>query len=117
MLECKNSDQLRTKTITKTKTKINFERKRNGEASLLIKTHRLQSVSPINYVKNAKEFYKHHFTFIDAPLGLTEYSNFVTEEFSKPVTDDFEYIISANIAERMMNASNLDGIMYPSVRT
>lgn len=65
----------------------------------------------------AKDFYKQHFTFIDAPWGLTEYSNFVTEEFSKPVHHDFEYLISANIAERMMNATNLDGIMYPSVRT
>ena len=68
-------------------------------------------------LRDAKEVYKQHCTFIDAPLGLTEYSNFVTEEFSKPVNDDFEYMISANIAERMMNATNLDGIMYPSVRT
>lgn len=68
-------------------------------------------------LNDAKNAYKHHFTFVDAPLGLTEYCDFVTEEFSKPVSQDYEYMISAIIAERMMNASGLDGIIYPSVRT
>lgn len=55
-------------------------------------------------------------SFLDNPLQFDEYSSFVTQQFAKPVTYDYEYIISATIAEKLMYASNVDGVMYPSVQ-
>lgn len=45
-----------------------------------------------------------------------EYARFVAEEFSKPVDNEYEYLISAAIADAYVNQTNFDGIMYPSVR-
>lgn len=45
-----------------------------------------------------------------------EYARFVADEFSKPVNNDYEYLISAAIADEYVHQSNFDGIMYPSVR-
>lgn len=45
-----------------------------------------------------------------------EYARFVAAEFSKPVENDYEYLISAAIADAYVHLSNFDGIMYPSVR-
>lgn len=45
-----------------------------------------------------------------------EYARFVAAEFSKPVEKDYEYLISAAIADAYVHQSNFDGVMYPSVR-
>ena len=45
-----------------------------------------------------------------------EYARFVAAEFSKPVEKDYEYLISAAIADAYVNQSGFDGVMYPSVR-
>lgn len=45
-----------------------------------------------------------------------EYARFVAAEFSKPVEKDYEYLISAAIANAYVHQSNFDGVMYPSVR-
>ena len=45
-----------------------------------------------------------------------EYARFVADEFSKPVENDYEYLISAAIADAYVHQTNFDGIMYPSVR-
>lgn len=45
-----------------------------------------------------------------------EYARFVAAEFSKKVDNDYEYLISATIADEYVHQSNFDGVMYPSVR-
>lgn len=55
-------------------------------------------------------------TFIDGVFQFEEYGKYVTEEFAKPVSADYEYIISATIAEKLLYATGVDGVMYPSVR-
>lgn len=45
-----------------------------------------------------------------------EYARFVADEFSKPVNNDYEYLISAAIADAYVHQTNFDGIIYPSVR-
>lgn len=45
-----------------------------------------------------------------------EYARFVADEFSKPVENDYEYLISAAIADAYVHQTNFDGIIYPSVR-
>lgn len=49
-------------------------------------------------------------------LEYEEYARFVAAEFSKPVENDYEYLISAAIADAYVHQSNFDGVMYPSVR-
>lgn len=69
-------------------------------------------------LQDAKEYYNHNRSFIESPLQMDIYKDFVVEQFSNPVADDqrYKYIISATIAEKMMYASGLDGIVYPSVK-
>jgi len=55
-------------------------------------------------------------TFLDNPLQFDEYSRYVTQQFAKLVENDYEYIISATIAEMLMYASRVDGVMYPPVQ-
>lgn len=45
-----------------------------------------------------------------------EYARFVATEFSKPVDYDYDYLISAAIADAYINDARFDGIAYPSVR-
>lgn len=45
-----------------------------------------------------------------------EYARFVATEFSKPVDYDYDYLISAAIADAYINDVRFDGIAYPSVR-
>ena len=56
-------------------------------------------------------------TFIDGPLCFDEYVRYVTEQFAKTVETghNYEYIISATVADMLMYASGMDGVMYPSV--
>ena len=55
-------------------------------------------------------------TFIDGALQYEEYNAYVVSQFSKLVTNDYEYIVSATVAEKLMYASKADGVMYPSVQ-
>lgn len=64
----------------------------------------------------AKQKWDNGKTFIDDEFQAEEYSRYVTSQFSKPVTEDYEYIITATIAEMLMYASRCDGVMYPSVQ-
>ena len=52
-------------------------------------------------------------------LEYDEYIRYMTEQFAKNVDTqcDYEYIISATIAEKLMGTDGLDGVMYPSVPT
>lgn len=56
-------------------------------------------------------------SFLDEPLGFDDYVRFVTEQFARPVESghNYEYIITATIAEKLMYATGVDGVMYPSV--
>ncbi|MDO5340971.1 MAG: hypothetical protein Q4F69_00750 [Bacteroidia bacterium] len=69
-------------------------------------------------LQDAKEYYNRNRSFIESPLQMDIYKDFVVEQFSNPVADDqrYKYIISATIADKMMYASGLDGIVYPSVK-
>ena len=64
-------------------------------------------------LQSAKSIYN---KFIILP-EYDEYARFVATEFSKPVEKDYEYLISAAIADAYVHQSNFDGVMYPSVRT
>ena len=55
-------------------------------------------------------------TFIDGVMQSNEYNSFVAAQFAKLVSNDYEYIISATIAEMLMYASKADGVMYPPVQ-
>lgn len=55
-------------------------------------------------------------SFIDGVMQSNEYNSFVTAQFAKQVSHDYEYIISATIAEMLMYASKADGVMYPPVQ-
>jgi len=63
-----------------------------------------------------REFERSRTSFVDA-IQFDDYEKYVTEQFAKPVVPphDYEYIISATIADMLMHASQLDGIIYPSV--
>ena len=41
---------------------------------------------------------------------------FVSSEFSKVVTDNREYLISATISSDIIDETNIDGIIFPSVQ-
>lgn len=55
-------------------------------------------------------------SFIDSAIQSEEYNSFVASQFAKFVNNDYEYIISATIAEMLMYASGADGVMYPPVQ-
>lgn len=55
-------------------------------------------------------------TFIDGVMQSNEYNSFVVTQFAKLVNHDYDYIISATIAEMLMYASRADGVMYPPVQ-
>lgn len=55
-------------------------------------------------------------SFIDGVMQSNEYNSFVATQFAKLVSHDYDYIISATIAEMLMHASRADGIMYPPVQ-
>lgn len=65
----------------------------------------------------AKQEWERRKTFLDEPLQYNEYSEYVTSQFARQVTEDYEYIISATIAEMLMYASGLDGVVYPPVQS
>ena len=67
-------------------------------------------------LRQAKLFKRNNTTFIEGPLQFDIYEKYVTEQFAKPVTSDFDYIITATIADRLMYVSGLDGLLYPSVQ-
>lgn len=69
-------------------------------------------------LQDAKEYYNRNRSFIEGPLQMDIYKDFVVEQFSMPVADDqrYKYIIPATIADMMMYESGLDGIVYPSVK-
>lgn len=54
---------------------------------------------------------------LDSVMQDDGYEQYVTEQFAKSVADDcnYEYIISATIADHLMYTMQVDGIMYPSV--
>ena len=41
---------------------------------------------------------------------------FISNEFSKIVTDNKEYLISATISSDIINNTEIDGIIFPSVQ-
>ena len=55
-------------------------------------------------------------SLVDNVFLFDEYGQFVASQFAKQVKNDYEYIISASIAEMLMYATKLDGVMYPSVQ-
>lgn len=63
----------------------------------------------------AREAFEKSKTFLDDLLQYDIYEKYVTEQFAKPAEHDYEYIISATIAEMLMYASKMDGVIYPSV--
>lgn len=69
-------------------------------------------------LQEAKAFRNSNRTFIERPLGYDDYIDFVTEQFSMTVdsNEKYKYIIPATIADYMMYASGLDGVVYPSVK-
>lgn len=48
---------------------------------------------------------------------LIEFGEFINEEFCKPVSDDYDYLITASISDVIFNEFGYDGILYPSVKT
>lgn len=66
----------------------------------------------LNYFR--KEFSKHSNRYSKEQLELCDFLN---EEFSKSVTNDFEYLITASIVDDVLNVCGFDGVIYPSVRT
>ena len=54
--------------------------------------------------------------FIDSVMQSEEYNSFVASQFAKLVNNDFEYIISATVADMLMYVSGVDGVMYPPVQ-
>lgn len=67
-------------------------------------------------LKQAKLFKAKNTTFIDRPLQLDVYEKYVTQKFATPVVNDYDYIITATIADRLLYASEMDGVLYPSVQ-
>lgn len=59
---------------------------------------------------------KERFVECKSNPGYYEFARFVASEFSKPVKYDYEYLISATIADEYVHQPYFDGIMYPSVR-
>lgn len=55
-------------------------------------------------------------SFIDGAMQSEEYNSYVASQFAKLVNNDFEYIISATVAEMLMYASGMDGVMYTPVQ-
>ena len=55
-------------------------------------------------------------TFTDGPMQSEEYNSYVVKQFSKMVSSDYDYIISATITDVLFYASKFDGVMYPPVQ-
>ena len=54
--------------------------------------------------------------FTDGAMQSDEYNTFVVEQFSKMVSNDYEYIISATISDMIIYACKFDGVIYPPVQ-
>lgn len=67
-------------------------------------------------LEQARQAWEKSKSFIDGVLQSNEYNSFVAAQFAKMVSYDYEYIISATIAEMIMYASKADGVMYPPVQ-
>ena len=67
-------------------------------------------------LEQAKQEWVKSKSFIDGVMQSNEYNSFVAAQFAKSVSNDYEYIISATIAEMLMYASRADGVMYPPVQ-
>ena len=67
-------------------------------------------------LQSAKQAMSEKKTFLDDVFQFDDYTRYVTEQFAKPVNNDYEYLITATVADRLMYASKLDGLLYPSVQ-
>lgn len=67
-------------------------------------------------LEQARQVWEKSKSFIDGVMQSNEYNSFVAAQFVKMVSYDYEYIISATIAEMIMYASKADGVMYPPVQ-
>ena len=67
-------------------------------------------------LEQARQVWEKSKSFIDGVMQSNEYNSFVAAQFAKMVSYDYEYIISATIAEMIMYASKADGVMYPPVQ-
>lgn len=75
-----------------------------------------QGVNNNKLLEMSKHEWESGKSFVDDVFQFEEYGQFVTSQFAKQVKNDYEYIISASIAELLMYATRLDGVMYPSVQ-
>lgn len=75
-----------------------------------------QEVNNNKLLDMSKHEWENGKSFVDDVFQFEEYGQFVTSQFAKQVKNDYEYIISASIAEMLMYATKLDGVMYPSVQ-
>ena len=67
-------------------------------------------------LEQARQVWEKSKSFIDGVMQSNEYNSFVATQFAKMVSHDYEYIISATIAEMIMYASKAEGVMYPPVQ-
>lgn len=92
----------------------------NAPIGLAVFAHQsvFQGVRDNALLDTSKKELNERASFIDDIFQFDEYMRFVSEQFAEPVdpTENYKYIISATIAEMLMYASNLDGVMYPSVQ-
>lgn len=71
-----------------------------------------ESVSNNELLQSLKKIY----CDLKTEPDFDEYVRFVAEEFSKVVENEYDYLISAAIADAYVNRVKFDGIAYPSVR-
>ena len=71
-----------------------------------------ESVSNNELLQSLKKIY----CDLKTEPDFDEYARFVAEEFSKVVENEYDYLISAAIADAYVNRVKFDGIAYPSVR-
>ena len=64
----------------------------------------------------AKQEWVRNKSFLDDVFQYEEYAEYVTKQFAKHVIEDYEYLITATVAEKLMYDSKLDGVIYPSVQ-
>ena len=74
--------------------------------------------SESNYVRELVDAYTHFIAKEDKGMidKSLKFQRFLAEEFSKDITTQFDYLISAIFTESAIAIQGIDGILYPSVR-
>lgn len=88
------------------------------DLTLIAIIHKDKFYEESSYTKELVDTYKSFIEQEDKEMleKSIKYQTFLSEEFSKEITKNTDYIISATFTDLVTQLENIDGVLYPSVR-